>query len=255
MTRILMPISDFEFEPSETSVPWKILKDYNIEITFATPSGKPGRADPRILSGKGFGIWKKVLMSDRNTIEYYAMMERDEKFRNPVKYDDIDPDSYSGILLPGGHAAGMKTYLESRVLQDVIVRFFNARKPIGAICHGVLACARSIDPKTGKSVLYNYKTTALLKRQELIAYYLTCLWMKDYYRTYPVTVEDEVKSFLSIGKNFMKGNSGLFRDSLEDITHGYSVLDRNYLSSRWPGDVYHFTFEYLKLLKQFGLAS
>jgi protease I len=246
---ILMPISDIDFEPSETSVPWRILKDNNIEITFATPSGKQGMADPRLLSGDGLGIWKKILMADRNTIRYYSQMQQDERFRKPIRYEDIDPSEYSAILLPGGHAQGMKPYLESKTLQNVIVDFFNAHKPVGAICHGVLACARSIDPKTGKSVLYSYRTTALLKRLELIAYYLTCLWLKDYYRTYPITVEDEVISFLADRKNFIHGNSGLFRDSMKSQWHGFSLRDRNYLSSRWPGDIYRFTFEFLKIIR------
>jgi len=248
---ILMPIPDTDFDPSETSVPWKILKDNNIEIAFATLSGKSGKADYRILTGKGLGIWKKVLMSDKNTVKYYTLMEKDEKFKNPLKYDEIDPADYTGLLLPGGHAIGMKSYLESQSLQNVIVRFFNDQKPIAAICHGVLLAARSINPGTGKSVLYNYRTTSLLKRQEMIAYNLTRLWLKDYYRTYPITVEDEVKTFLADRKNFIRGNSGLFRDSLTNIWHGFSVIDRNYLSSRWPGDVYHFTFEFLKLLNQY----
>jgi protease I len=252
---ILMPISDSDFEPSETSVPWKILKDNNIELAFATPTGKQGNADKRILTGKGFGIWKKVLMSDRNTVRYYAQMEQDKKFRNPLKYSDLDPADYTGLLLPGGHASGMKPYLESKELQKVIVRFFEDKKPVGAICHGVLLAARSIDPRTGRSVLYDYKTTSLLKRQEMIAYNLTRLWLKDYYRTYPITVEDEVKTFLADRKNFIRGNSGLFRDSIKNIWHGFSLLDRNYLSSRWPGDVYHFTFEFLKLLKEYNVTS
>ncbi|MBN1534492.1 MAG: DJ-1/PfpI family protein [Spirochaetes bacterium] len=246
---VLMPISDIDFEPSETSVPWKIMKDNDIEVVFATPSGKQGKADPRLLSGDGLGIWKKILMADRETIGFYSQMEQDPRFRNPLKYEDIDPSRYSAILLPGGHAPGMKSYLESEALQKVIVHFFNEHKPVGAICHGVLACARSIDPKTGKSVLYHYKTTALLKRLELIAYYLTCLWLKDYYRTYPITVEDEVISFLADRKNFIHGNSGLFRDSMKSQWHGFTVRDRNYLSSRWPGDVHRFAFDFLKLIR------
>ncbi len=247
---ILMPIPDMDFDPGETSVPWKILQDNGIGLTFATPSGKPGRADTRILSGKGLGIWRKALMADRDTIRCHARMEMDEQFRNPLKYDDIDPAGFIGLLLPGGHAEGMKTYLESGVLQKIVVRFFRERKPVGAICHGVLLAARSIDPETGKSVLYEYRTTALLKRQEMIAYNLTRLWLGDYYRTYPVTVEDEVKSFLSDSTNFIRGNSGFFRDSLETTGHGFSVLDSNYLSARWPGDVYHFANEYVALLKR-----
>jgi protease I len=249
MTTILMPISDTDFEPSETSIPLKILKDNNINVVFATPDGRPGKVDYRIVTGKGLGIWKMVLMANKDTLSCYSLMLRSKEFNNPIKYTDIDPDDYSGILLSGGHAPGMKTYLESKKLQDTIVSFFKENKPVGAICHGVLLAARSINPETGKSVLYDYKTTALLKSQELIAYYLTCLWLKRYYRTYPLTVEDEVKTFLADKKNFIRGNLGLFRDSAESQWHGFTVRDRNYLSSRWPGDVHRFSFDFLQLIR------
>jgi putative intracellular protease/amidase len=193
---ILMPIPDIDFDPSETSIPWKVLKDNKVDITFATPSERPGKADFRMLTGDGLGIWKKLLMANHDAINYYSLMKKDKKFNNPVKYDDINPADYSGIMLLGGHAPGMKTYLESKKLQDIIVKFFEEKKPVGAICHGVLLVARSINQKTKKSVIYNYKTTSLLKSQELMAYYLTCTWLGKYYRTYPITVEAEVKSYL-----------------------------------------------------------
>jgi putative intracellular protease/amidase len=246
---ILMPIPDNDFDPSETSIPWKALKSNNVDITFATPSGQPGKADPRMLTGKGLGIWKKVLMANADALNCYYLMIKDKKFSKPIKWDDIDSRDYSGIILPGGHAPGMKTYLESKKLQNIIVRFFEKSKPVGAICHGALLVARSINPKTGKSVIYNYKTTSLLKSQELSAYYLTFLWLGRYYRTYPITVEDEVKSYLIDQKNFFRGNSGLIRDSISDTSHSFSVRDNNYLSARWPGDAYHFSFEFLKLIK------
>jgi protease I len=246
---ILMPIPDFDFDPSETSIPWSVFKDNNIHITFATPSGKPGKADYRMLTGKGLGILSNVLRANKDAIQKYTSMVEDEKFNNPIKYEDINSSNYSGIILPGGHAPGMKTYLESKILQNIIVSFFEENKPVGAICHGVLLVARSINEKTGKSVIYNYKTTSLLNAQELSAYYLTAIWRKNYYRTYPITVEDEVKSYLIDNKNFLKGNLGLVRDSNSNIKHSFSVLDNNYLSARWPGDAYHFSFEFLKLIK------
>ena len=43
---------------------------------------------------------------------------------------------YDGLLLAGGHAPGMKEYLESTVLQSLVARHDAARKPWGAVCHG-----------------------------------------------------------------------------------------------------------------------
>ena len=97
---------------------------------------------------------------------------------------------FDGFILTGGHAPGMRVYLGSGVLQSAVGDFFAQKKPVGAICHGVLLAARS-SFYPGKSVLYGKKTTALTKQMELIAWRLTRLYLGDHYRTYPITVEDE----------------------------------------------------------------
>lgn len=105
-------------------------------------------------------------------------------------------------------------------------------------------------PKQKKSVIHNYKTTALLKTQELAAYRLTKLWLKDYYLTYPeISVQDEVIAALSDKNNFHKGPSPLFRDNLKHLERGFTVRDKNYLSARWPGDAYKFSLEFIKMLE------
>lgn len=246
---ILMPLPESDFDPSETSIPWKILRENQIRITFATPTGKQGKADPKMLTGETLGIFKPALMAGKDAREDYLEMCEDPSFQNPIPYEQISSSQFDGILLPGGHAKGMRPYLESKVLQDTIVDFFRENKPVGAICHGVLLVARSIDPKTNQSVIFDYQTTSLLKKQELFAYNLTRLWLGDYYLTYAITVEDEVKSYLKSTSQFQKGNSGLFRDSTENTKSGFVVKDRNYLSARWPGDAHLFAYEYLKMLK------
>ena len=111
---------------------------------------------------------------------------------------------FDALLLTGGHAPGMRVYLGSGVLQSAVANFFAQEKPVGAICHGVLLAARSsLHP--GKSVLYGKKTTALTKQMELIAWRLTRLYLGDYYRTYPTTVEDEVQSVLARPEDFISG--------------------------------------------------
>ena len=102
------------------------------------------------------------------------------------------------------NAPGMRVYLGSGVLQSVVADFFGQKKPVGAICHGVLLAARS-SFHPGKSVLYGKKTTALTKQMELIAWRLTRLYLGDYYRTYPTTVEDEVRLALARPEDFITG--------------------------------------------------
>ncbi len=146
---------------------------------------------------------------------------------------------------------GMIEYLESKMLQKVVVQFFKTKKPVGAICHGLVLLARCIDPETNKSVISDYKVTSLLKSQELTAYNLTKFWLKDYYLTYPgLTVEDEVKSVLANSKNFQKGPTPVLRDDAKRLSRGFYVKDRNFISSRWPGDAYSFSFACIELFNE-----
>lgn len=55
--------------------------------------------------------------------------------------------------------------------------------------------------------------------------------------------------------HFMRGNSGLIRESINNITHSFSVLDNIYLSARWAGNAYHFSFEFLKLINKANMLQ
>jgi protease I len=249
--RILIPIPSYGCDPTEVSIPWQLISEKGIDVVFATPDGETAVADSLMLKGERLGIWKPLLQARRDAVLAYQQMQLYPAFASPLSYQDINSADFDGILLPGGHDKGIKEYLESKVLQALVVEFFNAKKPVGAICHGVVLAARSIDPKTQRSVIYDYNTTALLKSQELAAYNLTRWWLKDYYLTYPdVTVEDEVKSVLAKKSQFLSGATPLFRDDMAHLGRGFVVQDRNYLSARWPGDAYNFSLQYIEMLER-----
>ncbi len=244
---MLLPV--YGFDPTETAIPWQILKEKNAEIVFATPSGQIAQADRLMLTGDHLGIWSWLLKARKDAVDAYYAMINSDAFKKPIKYDEIVASEFDALLLPGGHDKGVKEYLESKKLQSVTVDFFRVSKPVGAICHGTVLAARSIDPATQRPVLYNYKTTALLKSQEMGAYNLTRLWLKDYYLTYPgLTVEDEVKSALSNVQNFISGPAPAFRDDMQHLNRGFALRDKNYLSARWPGDAYNFALAFCEMI-------
>lgn len=247
---ILIPLPHYGFDPTESAVPWEYLTSRGVEIVFATPNGKAAAADERLITGRGFGVFKTFLMANDTAIEAYQRMSADTAFKHPISYSEIKVSDYDGLILPGGHDKGMKTYLESSVLQAKVAKFFAEKKIIGAICHGTILAIRTINPQNQRSVLYDYQTTSPLKMQEMSAYYLTVLWLGDYYRTYPITVEDEVKSGLKSSKQFQSGAFSLRRDSLKNESPAFVTEDRNYLSARWPGDAYTFSKRFYHLLKK-----
>ncbi len=246
---VLIAISTTDFDPTEVAVPWKILHDAGVGVVFATDTGKSGAADPLMLSGKGLGLFSRALIAGKAAQAAYGELINDTAFQNPIHYDDIKVEQYDGLVLPGGHAKGMIPYLEAKSLQTAIAGFFTADKPVGAICHGVIAACRSMDPKTGKSVLHGRKTTSLQNRQELLAHKLTKRKMGDYFLTYPITVEDEVVAALASPDDFVAGPPPMFRDSPSNLKRGFTVRDGNYLSARWPGDANAFGNQFLEMIR------
>jgi protease I len=249
MSSVLIPLPSHDFDPTETGVPWRMLRTRGHQVFFATPDGRPGAADPRMVTGAGLGILSPLLKADANGRDAYLEASRTAEFQKPLSYGEIAAADYDALLLPGGHAPGMRPYLESAWLQSTIADFFERGKPVGAICHGVLLAARARDAH-GKSVLFSRKTTALTRSMELTAWMLTRFYLGDYYRTYPVTVEDEVRAVLGKAGTFIPGPMPVRRDTGARLDIGFTVRDGNYLSARWPGDAHRFGSEFAAMLSE-----
>ncbi|MFV8751605.1 type 1 glutamine amidotransferase domain-containing protein [Nannocystaceae bacterium ST9] len=248
--RISFPLPSQDFDPTESSVPWRALVDAGHEVVFATPEGRSARADTRILSGRGFAIWRQFLRAGVHARDVYAQMEASEAFRHPQTWAQLDADTFDGVILTGGHAPGMRPYLESELVQAFVAKLMLAGKPVGAICHGVLVAARARDPATGRSILYGRKTTALTKLLELSAWAMTGLWLRSYYRTYPKTVQGEVSEALASPDDFLPGPFSIRREGPRKPGIGFTVRDRNYLSARYYVDAYRFADEYVEMLAE-----
>jgi putative intracellular protease/amidase len=283
MARVLCLLPARDFDPSEAAVSWQVLVNAGHVVAFATPDGKPAVADDMMLTGHGLDPWGAIpllrnfplmgllMRANRAARRAYAGMIADPNYRAPQRWDTVDASAFDGLLLPGGHRArGMRDYLESEMLQRHVVSFFEAERPVAAICHGVLLAARSISKRTGRSVLYGYRTTALtwaLERSAWKVARLTRFWDPNYYRTYleqdgqPVgfmSVQHEVTRALACSDDFLdvpktdpdcrRKTSGLQRDALGDARPAFVVRDRNYVSARWPGDAHTFAKTFADML-------
>ena len=278
--RVLMPLPRYDFDPSEAAVSWKTLHGAGHDIVFATPDGHVATADPVMVTGIGLDFWSHVpllrgirvvgllLRADRRARAAHRELLADPRFRSPLAYAQLRGGDFDALLLPGGHAQGMREYLEDRSLQRVVAEFFDAGKPVAAICHGVVLAARSTSARTGRSVLYGRRTTALTWRLERSAWLLSRFagrwWDRDYYRTYReragdppgyCSVQAEVTRALADPADFrdadsFRQRSGLFRDTPQDPHPAFVVRDGNYLSARWPGDVHTFARDFAAMLAE-----
>jgi len=246
--RVLLPLPDRDFDVTEVAVPWRILREAGHEVVIATEQpGTVPAADPRLLTGVVFG----KLGAAPEAVRQYHELTRAPEFASTQAWAGLDPAAFDGLLLPGGHAPGMRQYLGSPVLQEQVARFWALGRPVGAICHGVLVLARTRDPATGRSVLAARRTTCLPKYMERSAYLATAWRLGRYYRTYPAYVEDEVTAALDDpGRQFSRGPVTLSaRGTAADDSPAFVVQDGNYLSARWPGDAYLFGRRFCDLLR------
>jgi len=246
--RVLIPLPDRDFDVTEVAVPWRVLRDAGHEVVFATERGVTvPAADPRLLTGVIFG----QLGAEPEAKGVYGELAVAAEFTLTQAWGTLDPAAFDGLLLPGGHAPGMRQYLGSAELRDQVARFWALGRPVGAICHGVLVLARTTDPATGRSVLARRRTTCLPKYMERSAFLATAWRLGRYYRTYPAYVEDEVKAALDDpAAQFERGpRVHAARGTESDDGPAFAVTDGNYVSARWPGDAYLFARRFSALLK------
>jgi putative intracellular protease/amidase len=272
---VLIPIPDRDFDPTEVAVSWRVLTRSGHRVVFATETGAPGVADDIMVTGRGLDVWSALpllgavpligltLRADKAGRGAYRDMVHAKEFQHPLSWARATLDGVDALLLPGGHRArGMRSYIDSDILHRLVVEAFGRGLVVAAICHGVLLAARSVDPDTGRSVLYGRKTTALTWEMERLAWRLTRFtrfWDRDYYRTYTeepgqpggyMSVQSEVTraledptDFRDVGRgspHWRLKTSGMMRDTPTDSRPAFVVDDGGYVSARWPGDTHTF---------------
>lgn len=240
MATAIIALATRDFDPTEAAVPWRVLTEAGHEVRFATADGAPGAADSDMLDGVLFGQIKALPQHAQD----YAAMAASPAFSTPIRYADLDPAVHDLLVLPGGHAQGMRQYLEDPDLQAAVARFFRIDAPVGAICHGTIVLARSNHPDTGAPVIAGRTLTGLPKRFEMGAWILTKPTRGDYFRTYPEWVQDEVKQALGPDGSWQPG------PFLPLHGEGFVVVDRNLVTARWPGDAERFSAALVELLDQ-----
>ena len=131
--KILMITGDFT-EDYETMVPFQTLLAVGHTVDAVCP-------------GKKAGETVATSIHDFEGDQTYSE-KRGHSFALNATFADIDPADYDALVIPGGRAP---EYL--RLDADVIAavkHFFEAGKPVAAICHGaqLLAAARVIEGRT-----------------------------------------------------------------------------------------------------------
>jgi protease I len=117
--RILMLVGDF-VEDYEAMVPFQMLQMVGHEVAAVCP-------------GKKAGETVATAIHDFEGDQTYSE-KRGHNFRLTAAFDDVDPNKFDALVIPGGRAPEYLR-LNPRVL-EIVRAFDQAKKPIAAICHG-----------------------------------------------------------------------------------------------------------------------
>ena len=121
-------------EDYEIMVPFQALQMVGYQVDVVCPDKKSGETI-------------RTSVHDFEGDQTYSE-KRGHNFTLNATFADVNPDDYTGLLIPGGRAPEY-IRLNERVL-EITRQFFEADKPIAAICHGLqlLAAAGTLKGKS-----------------------------------------------------------------------------------------------------------
>ncbi|MBU5316866.1 DJ-1/PfpI family protein [Clostridium bornimense] len=119
MKKILMLVGDYT-EDYETMVPFQSLQVLGYDVEVVCPNKKPGDL-------------VRTAIHDFEGDDTYSE-KRGHNFLINANFETVDTSNYIGLFITGGRSPEYLR-LNKRVLQ-LVQEFFQAKKPIAAICHG-----------------------------------------------------------------------------------------------------------------------
>jgi protease I len=130
--KILMLVGDF-VEDYEAMVPFQMLTMVGHTVHAVCPDKKAGES-------------VATAVHDFEGDQTYTE-KRGHNFALNATFEEIQPEAYDALLIPGGRAPEYLR-LNERVL-DIVRHFAQADKPIAAICHGlqILTAAGVVEKK------------------------------------------------------------------------------------------------------------
>ena len=135
--RILILAGDF-VEDYEIMVPFQTLLTFGFEVDVVCPDKKAGDTI-------------RTAIHDFEGDQTYTE-KPGHNFALNAAFDEIDPSSYQGLLIPGGRAPEYLR-LNSKVI-DVVNSFAADQRPIAAICHGLQLLAAAAVLKDRECTAY-----------------------------------------------------------------------------------------------------
>ncbi len=135
---------------SEFAEPFAIFQKTGAVITVASPNGGPAPVDPR-------GYPQKE--------EIAAVRDALERLNATRSLTKVRQENFDGIFLPGGHGP-MFDLATNAGAKQLIASFWQAGKPVAAVCHGPAALLNV--PVAGGTLLKGRRVTGFTKGEDAV---------------------------------------------------------------------------------------
>ncbi|MFA7471436.1 MAG: DJ-1/PfpI family protein [Spirosomataceae bacterium] len=131
--KVLLLVGDY-VEDYEAMVPFQAMLSVGLEVDSIAPDRKKGDTVPTAVHD---------FVGDQTYKETGG-----HRFAITLDFDAVNPADYDGLYICGGRAPEY-IRLNKKVL-DITKHFFDANKPVAAICHGiqVLTAAKVLEGRT-----------------------------------------------------------------------------------------------------------
>lgn len=171
MVKILCICGDFS-EDYEVMVPYQALEIAGHEVHMVCPDKKK---DDTIQT---------AVHDFLPGLQFYHESEG-HKFKLNFSFDDVKPENYDALYIPGGRAPEYLRYNQKVI--DIVNHFIKENKPICAVCHGVLLLA----------------ATNNIKGRQLTGFYTTQKDLENTGAVYDGKNEEKVDGNIVTGQSYL----------------------------------------------------
>jgi putative intracellular protease/amidase len=185
----------------EFCAPYYAFIDAGATVTLASPKGGQPPLDPKSDAPEG---------QTAHTARFKKDPRAQAALATTRKLADVQAGDYDAIFYPGGHGP-LWDLAEDKYSIDLIEAFYNAGKPVAAVCHGPAVLRRA--KYKGESIVKGKRVSAFTNEEE------AAVGLTD---VVPFLVEDELKR---LGAIFEKGPNW----------QSFSIADGRLVTGQNPG--------------------
>jgi putative intracellular protease/amidase len=139
----------------ELAAPYYVFKDANIDITIASPKGGQPPLDPKSDDPS---------MQTDATKRFKTDQEANKKLSQSLKLSDLNESDYDAIFYPGGHGPLWDLVSDENSIR-LIKDFWNAGKPVSAVCHAPIVLA-NVKDSSGEFIIKGLEVTGFTNSEE-----------------------------------------------------------------------------------------